>query len=177
MSGLAWPDYFSTPHKHTQSPIPDFKVYLFKHSRATSSARHWVPLEWVKAQMAIDTDAWGLGETTYTHNVCFPFTVQNPEESIERYRKVVRLVRQGHNKTDAYDKTNVDRNTIVSQAAIAELEKVNPKKYAELRGAFNKKSSLSLFAQQCAHFCAKEPQLSVIEDLKKKGELLDIKKK
>ena len=59
----------------------------------------------------------------------FPFTVRTPEASIQRYKKVLRLVCKGHTKTEAYNRVNVDRNTIVNQAAIAELAKVDPDKY------------------------------------------------
>ena len=73
-----------------------------------------------------------------------------PEEAIERYNNVLKLVKQGYTKTEAYKEMNVDRNAIVNQAPIAELKKVNPDTYDTLRNAFTGyNSKLSDFAHLC----------------------------
>ncbi|XP_042613329.1 coiled-coil domain-containing protein 106-like [Cyprinus carpio] len=47
--------------------------------------------------------------------------VHTPEESLKRYYKVLNLVKQGLSKAEAYNRLNVDRNTIVIQAPIADM--------------------------------------------------------
>ncbi|XP_073772675.1 uncharacterized protein isoform X3 [Danio rerio] len=52
--------------------------------------------------------------------------VRIPEDSINRYNKVLQLVRDGLSKAEAYNKVKIDRNTIVMQVPIAELATANP---------------------------------------------------
>ena len=108
----------------------------------------------------------------------FLFTVRDPEGSIRRYKKVLQLVRGGMNKSAAYKKADVDRNTINNQRAIAELRKVNRELYNDLRkNQYEPNGSLIDFAKLCQGFCVVEPQLGLIEDLKKEGKLLTIYKR
>lgn len=71
----------------------------------------------------------------------------------------------------------VDRNTIVNQAPIAELNAVNSEKYNALRMKFTKRTTVSAFAELCYSFCVKEPEASLIEEHKNQGLLLDVTKK
>ncbi|CAM4735704.1 unnamed protein product [Leuciscus chuanchicus] len=75
--------------------------------------------------------------------------VRTPEESVLRYHKVLRLVKSGSTKTDAYNSVGVDRNTIVNQAPIAELAVVSPDMFKLLSAGFQKGDSLQKFADKC----------------------------
>ena len=91
--------------------------------------------------------------------------------------KVLELVQAGRSKADAYLKVNVDRNTIVNQAPIAELQRVNSERFKKLRSTFKHNGSLHSFANLCSTFCATEPEASKIVALKKSNLLLDILRK
>ena len=109
--------------------------------------------------------------------MCFLFAVKTPEASIERYQKVLNLVRAGKSKSEAYDLCGVDRNTISNQAPIAELQVVLPNQYNTLRSNFAPGSNLKAFAKLCETFCVAEPQATRIVELKQRNILLDIYKK
>ncbi|KAF4114252.1 hypothetical protein G5714_004475 [Onychostoma macrolepis] len=70
---------------------------------------------------------------------------RTPEDSIKRYHKVLQLVNGGFSKAEAYN-MNVDRNTIVMQAPIAELAFANPEEYKALRATFKKGESIQRFS-------------------------------
>lgn len=107
----------------------------------------------------------------------YPYiSVRTPEDSILRYNKVLKLVKGGCTKTDAYTRMKVDRNTIVSQAPIAELAAVNPQLFRALRANFRKGDSLLRFATQCVAHCTMEPYAGIIADMKETNHLLDIGK-
>ncbi|ROL49999.1 hypothetical protein DPX16_1708 [Anabarilius grahami] len=103
--------------------------------------------------------------------------VRTPEESVFRYQKVLRLVKSGSTKADAYNSVGVDRNTIVNQAPIAELAAVSPDLFKVLRAGFKKGDSLQKFAEKCMAQCILEPNASQISAMKKANDLLDILKK
>lgn len=103
--------------------------------------------------------------------------VRTPEESVLRYHKVLRLVKSGSTKADAYISVGVDRNTIVNQAPIAELAVVNPDMFKLLRSGFHKGHSLQKFADKCLSQCILEPNASRICNMKQANDLLDILKK
>lgn len=105
------------------------------------------------------------------------FPVRTPEESVFRYQKVLRLVKSGSTKADAYTSVGVDRNTIVNQAPIAELAAVSPDLFKVLRAGFKKGDSLQKFSEKCMAQCILEPNASQISAMKKANDLLDILKK
>ncbi len=89
-----------------------------------------------------------------THTTFFFFLsppVRTPEDSIKRYHKVLQLVNGGFSKAEAYNKMNVDRNTIVMQAPIAELAIANPEEYKSLRATFKKGESIQNFLISVLH--------------------------
>ncbi|CAM4447932.1 unnamed protein product [Leuciscus chuanchicus] len=96
--------------------------------------------------------------------------VRTPEESVLRYHKVLRLVKSGSTKTDAYNSVGVDRNTIVNQAPIAELAAVSPDMFKLLRAGFQK-------GDKCLAQCILEPNAGLICAMKQANDLLDILKK
>ncbi|CAL8282573.1 unnamed protein product [Gadus morhua 'NCC'] len=51
--------------------------------------------------------------------------VLTPEESMDRYRRVLVAVKKGMTKTEAYVKVGVDRKTVAATAAISELHAVD----------------------------------------------------
>ncbi|XDV36651.1 hypothetical protein PO909_006392 [Leuciscus waleckii] len=103
--------------------------------------------------------------------------VRTPEESVLRYHKVLRLVKSGSTKTDAYNSVGVDRNTIVNQAPIAELAVVSPDMFKLLRAGFQKGDSLQKFADKCLAQCILEPNAGLICAMKQANDLLDILEK
>ncbi len=94
-----------------------------------------------------------------------------------RYHKVLRLVKSGSTKADAYSSVGMDRNTIVNQASTAELAAVNPEMYKVLTAGFKKGHSLQKFADKCMAQCILEPNASLISAMKQANDLLDILKK
>ncbi|XP_051990828.1 coiled-coil domain-containing protein 106-like isoform X3 [Xyrauchen texanus] len=103
--------------------------------------------------------------------------VRTPEDSIKRYYNVLKLVKQGLTKTEAYNRFNVDRNTIVIQAPIAELAAANPEAFKALRESFKKGDSVQRFAESCLTLCRLHPNVDVIHNMKEIDDLLDISKK
>ncbi|KAL7854995.1 hypothetical protein SRHO_G00172020 [Serrasalmus rhombeus] len=55
-------------------------------------------------------------------------------------------------KAEAYARLGMDRNTIVSQAPIAELAATNPDVFKSLKASFKRKDSLKRFAETCRSF-------------------------
>ncbi|XP_073702469.1 uncharacterized protein [Garra rufa] len=103
--------------------------------------------------------------------------VKTPDDSISRYNMVLEKVKKDRiSKTEAYTRLGVDRNTIVSQAPIAELAAANPDLFHTLRSTFKRKDSLKTFAETCRGFCEREPTASAILKKKEDGSLLDIYK-
>lgn len=103
--------------------------------------------------------------------------VRTPEDSIKRYHKVLQLVNGGFSKAEAYNKMNVDRNTIVMQAHIAELAIANPEEYKSLRATFKKGENIPKFSDICLARCLAQPNVDMIKKLKESSALLDISKK
>ncbi|XP_026079001.1 coiled-coil domain-containing protein 106-like [Carassius auratus] len=103
--------------------------------------------------------------------------VRTPEDSIKRYHKVLQLVNGGLSKAEAYNKMNVDRNTIVMQAPIAELAIANPEEYKAMRATFKKGESIQKFAGSCLARCLAQPNVDMIKKLKESSAILDISKK
>lgn len=106
--------------------------------------------------------------------VFFFFVVTTPEESVARYHRVLTLVQGGETKAAAYDVVNIDRNTIVNQAPIAELAVSDPEHFRELRATFRKGDSLAQFSSKCQAECRERDNAERIALLKQRGELLDI---
>ncbi|KAF5904903.1 coiled-coil domain-containing protein [Clarias magur] len=103
--------------------------------------------------------------------------VKTPDDSIRRYNMVLEKIKKDHiSKAEAYARLGVDRNTIVSQAPIAELAATNPDLFRTLRSTFKRKDSLKGFAETCRGFCEQEPTASAILKKKGDGSLLDIYK-
>ncbi|XP_053363547.1 coiled-coil domain-containing protein 106-like [Clarias gariepinus] len=103
--------------------------------------------------------------------------VKTPDDSIRRYNMVLEKIKKDHiSKAEAYARLGVDRNTIVSQAPIAELAAANPDLFRTLRSTFKRKDSLKGFAETCRGFCEQEPTASAILKKKGDGSLLDIYK-
>ncbi len=72
---------------------------------------------------------------------------------------------------------NVDRNTIVMQAPIAELAIPNPEEYKSLRATFKKGESIQKMSDICLERCLAQPNVDMIKKLKESSALLDISKK
>ena len=104
----------------------------------------------------------------------FLFTVKDPEASVRRYKRVLKLVSRGLTKSAAYKEANINRNTINNQKSMVELRKVNREQYNALRKQYQPNSCLFDFAKLCKGFCTVEPQLSAIKELKQQGKLLTI---
>nr|XP_021336798.1 uncharacterized protein si:dkey-92i17.2 isoform X4 [Danio rerio] len=103
--------------------------------------------------------------------------VRTPEDSINRYNKVLQLVRDGLSKAEAYNKVKIDRNTIVKQAPIAELATANPTEFKSLRATFKKGESVQEFANLCLTRCLAQSNMEILKQLKESNALLDIFKK
>ncbi|XP_052461276.1 uncharacterized protein LOC128019335 [Carassius gibelio] len=103
--------------------------------------------------------------------------LHTPEESLKRYYKVLNLVKQGLSKAEAYNRLNVDRNTIVIQAPIAESAAANPESFRKLRQMFKKGDSILKFAESCLCLCKEKANEDVIKQMKEANDLLDINKK
>nr|XP_021328432.1 uncharacterized protein si:dkey-92i17.2 isoform X4 [Danio rerio] len=103
--------------------------------------------------------------------------VRTPEDSINRYNKVLQLVRDGLSIAEAYNKVKIDRNTIVMQAPIAELATANPTEFKSLRATFKKGESVQKFANLCLTRCLAQSNMKIIKQLKESNALLDIFKK
>ncbi len=89
---------------------------------------------------------------------------------------MLQLVNGGFSKAEAYNKMNVDRNTIVMQAPIAELAIANPEEYKSLRATFKKGESIQI-SDICLARCLAQPNVDMIKKLKESSALLDISKK
>ncbi|KAL1268757.1 hypothetical protein QQF64_034120 [Cirrhinus molitorella] len=100
-----------------------------------------------------------------------------PEESLKRYYKVLNLVKQGLSKAEAYNRLNVDRNTIVIQAPIAELAAANPESFRKLRQMFKKGDSILKFDENLLSLCKEKANEDMIKQMKEANDLLDINKK
>ena len=103
-------------------------------------------------------------------------SVRTSEDAIVRYNKVLKLVKGGCTKADAYIRMRVDRKTIVNQTSIAEMATVNPELFRAMQAIFKKGDSLHKFAVKCMAECIKEPHNSLISALKRASDLLDIEK-
>lgn len=110
-------------------------------------------------------------------STCAFISVENPEESILRYNKVLKLVKGGATKADAYISMRVDRNTTINQAPIAELAAVNPELFRVMRASFKKGDSLQRFAAKCMAQCIVEPNAGLITAMKEANDLLDMGEK
>ena len=79
----------------------------------------------------------------------------------------------------AFSQVNVDRNTVVGSASIAELFIVAPRKYNELIESYNvRRAKLSAFAIQCEAAIKQDPDIQgAIQAYKASGKLLPITKK
>lgn len=83
--------------------------------------------------------------------------MRTPDDSIIRYQNVLSEVKKGHSKAMAYSKLNVDRNTIVNQAPIAELAATSPALYTTLRSTFKTRESLEIYVRaHCLCNCTKK---------------------
>ena len=104
--------------------------------------------------------------------------MRTPEQSIERYDRMLELMqKKGMNLSAAYKKLEVDRNTIVLQAPIAELHKVDIIQYEDLRKTVGDNCVLSEFADMCSKICSSEGYSKTIEEKKKRLELIPISKR
>ncbi|XP_067309363.1 LOW QUALITY PROTEIN: uncharacterized protein si:dkey-92i17.2 [Pseudorasbora parva] len=103
--------------------------------------------------------------------------VRTPEDSIKRYHKVLHLVTCGFTKAEAYNKINVDRNTIVMQAPMAGLAIANPEEYKALRATFKNGESLQKLSDMCLTRCLDLPNAEIIKKLKQSSALLHTAKK
>lgn len=107
----------------------------------------------------------------------FVSNIRTPEDNINRYHKVLQLVRDGSSKAEVYNKVKIDRNTILMQAPVAELATANPTEYKSLRATFKKGESFQKFANLCLTRCLAQSKMEMIKQLKESNALLDIFKK
>ena len=76
----------------------------------------------------------------------------------------------------AFKRVEVDRNTIVVTAPIAELFIAAPSKYKELLKNHNSQVKLSVFATQCATSIQGDPEIAdTVKAYKVSGKLLPLK--
>ena len=101
------------------------------------------------------------------------------ERSIARYDQCLELMqKQGMTLSAAYRKLEVDRNTIVQQAPIAELHHIDTVQYEILRESAGDNCVLKEFAKLCANvLSSKSSYRKTIEEKKKRLELIPISKK
>ncbi|KAL7874291.1 hypothetical protein SRHO_G00052610 [Serrasalmus rhombeus] len=101
-----------------------------------------------------------------------------PEDTISRYRRVLKAVSRGMSKTDAYSYVGVNRKTIINTAAIAELKEVDPESSSQIQDVFHKGRkghTLYDFTEQCRAVFSKKPKLkTTVEQMKEDGRRLDI---
>ncbi|KAK7938558.1 hypothetical protein WMY93_001884 [Mugilogobius chulae] len=100
-----------------------------------------------------------------------------PEEVVERYQRVLKSFQRGRSLSKACEKVGVDRNTIVCNAAVAELAIADPQKYNELKQRRNPNDKLSDFTKACNDAICNDIAVSNnIHSLKQSNQLLPLRK-
>ncbi|CAL9697553.1 unnamed protein product [Knipowitschia caucasica] len=100
-----------------------------------------------------------------------------PDEVVQRYRKVLKAYSKGRSLSASCAKVEVDRNTVVYNAPVAELAIAAPKKYEELKQLHSRKDKLGDFTKKCINAISSNSAIeNKIKDLKKSGQLIPIGK-
>nr|XP_046227982.1 coiled-coil domain-containing protein 106-like isoform X2 [Scatophagus argus] len=100
--------------------------------------------------------------------------VLTPEEAMERYRRVLQVVKEGNTKSAAYDLVGVDRKTVVDTAPISELNAVNTAAYKAMRATMTRGETLSSFSNRCKVRIVQDGLEKKVEEMKMAGTLLEI---
>ncbi|XP_036935286.1 coiled-coil domain-containing protein 106-like isoform X3 [Acanthopagrus latus] len=100
--------------------------------------------------------------------------VLTPEEAMERYQRVLRVVKEGHTKSAAYDLVGVDRKTIVDTAPISELNAADTAAYKEMRATMGRGETLCSFSNRCKARIFQDSLEGKVEEMKLAGKLLEI---
>ena len=96
------------------------------------------------------------------------------EGVIARYKKVLNHFKKVGSMKRAFNRENVDRNTIARTAPIAELAIVFPEEYAKVLGeGEDEKETLSAFSERCRGAIT-TAMAAAISQKKKAGELIPI---
>lgn len=113
------------------------------------------------------------GNTGQMHHL-FYFAVLTPEEAMERYQRVLLVVKKGNTKSAAYDLVGVDRKTVVDTAPISELNAADAAAYKEMRTTMRRGETLSSFSNRCKARIVLDGLEGKVEEMKKAGTLLEI---
>lgn len=93
---------------------------------------------------------------------------------MERYQRVLLVVKRGNTKSAAYDLVGVDRKTVVDTAPISELNAVDTAAYKEMRTTMRRGETLSSFSHRCKARIVQDGLEGKVEEMKKAGTLLEI---
>ncbi|XP_034541956.1 coiled-coil domain-containing protein 106-like [Notolabrus celidotus] len=103
---------------------------------------------------------------------------QTPDQVVARYKKILKQFSRGGTMSNAFKRVGVDRNTVVTNAPIAELYIAAPGRYKELMKDFNIQVKLSVFARQCAAAIEEDPAIcQTVKAYKASTKLLPLRKK
>lgn len=93
---------------------------------------------------------------------------------MERYQRVLHVVKKGYTKSAAYDLVGVDRKTVVDTAPISELNAVDMAAYQETRVTMGRGETLASFSHRCKTRIVQDGLEGKVEEMKKAGTLLEI---
>ncbi|KAI4898684.1 hypothetical protein NFI96_018018, partial [Prochilodus magdalenae] len=103
--------------------------------------------------------------------------VQTPSEIVCRYKSVLKALPKAKTMTRAFQKHTVDRNTVVSTSAIAEVAIAAPEVYEEALAKRPQGETVLAFAKRCeAAIQGDEEIKDKIESMKAGGTLLPIRR-
>ncbi|CAJ1069756.1 Coiled-coil domain-containing protein 106 [Xyrichtys novacula] len=102
----------------------------------------------------------------------------NPQQVVERYKKVLGHFQKGKNLSESYNAVDVNRNTIAASASIPELAISAPDKYADVLQGYSRSQKLNVFVQECSKVLSEDPELMAkVDELKDEGKLLPVSKR
>ncbi|CAJ1055554.1 Coiled-coil domain-containing protein 106 [Xyrichtys novacula] len=102
----------------------------------------------------------------------------NPQQVVERYKKVLGHFQKGKNLSESYNAVDVNKNTITTSASIPELAISAPDKYADVLQGYSRSQKLNVFVQECSKVLSEDPELMAkVDKLKDEGKLLPISKR
>ena len=105
-------------------------------------------------------------------------TAGSPQQVIQRYKKVLRHFQKGKSFSECYIAVGFDRNTITTNAAVAELAIAAPDKFDLLLKGYSRVDQLKSFVRQCSQAINDDPLvMAEIEKLKAEGKLLPFLKR
>uniref|UniRef100_H3AFM1 Coiled-coil domain containing 106 n=1 Tax=Latimeria chalumnae TaxID=7897 RepID=H3AFM1_LATCH len=109
-------------------------------------------------------------ESSFSRGTLIP---DSEEQVVKRYKKALKLYQKYGSMAKAYGYLNVDRNTIVNTAPIAELFLADSNKFEQIGALKPSKETLRQFAARCADAIDESIKMK-IDAMKEMGHLLPI---